>query len=86
MITSNGASGGGPFDVIVLSGSVATVPESLLAQLKIGGRLAAIVGDEPVMRATLVTRVGDAQYTHVELFGTVAPRLRGFDEPPKFRF
>jgi protein-L-isoaspartate(D-aspartate) O-methyltransferase len=83
---SHGAPGDGPFDVIVLSGSVAIVPESLLAQLKIGGRLAAIVGDEPVMRATLVTRVGDAQYARVELFDTVAPRLRGFDEPPKFRF
>ena len=43
----------GPFDVIVLSGSVAEVPQRLLAQLKVGGRLAAIVGDEPVMRATL---------------------------------
>jgi len=30
----------GPFDVIVLSGSVAEVPETLLAQLKPGGRLA----------------------------------------------
>ena len=34
----------GPFDVIVLSGSVAEVPETLLAHLKTGGRLAAIVG------------------------------------------
>ncbi|HEX7436816.1 MAG TPA: protein-L-isoaspartate O-methyltransferase, partial [Caldimonas sp.] len=34
----------GPFDVIVLSGSVAEVPRTLLAQLKPGGRLTAIVG------------------------------------------
>ena len=33
----------GPFDVIVLSGSVAEVPHALLEQLKVGGRLAAIV-------------------------------------------
>ena len=46
----------GPFDVIVLSGSVAEVPPTLLAQLKVGGRLAAIVGHEPVMRAVLLTR------------------------------
>ena len=32
-----------PFDVIVLSGSVAEVPQALLSQLKVGGRLAAIV-------------------------------------------
>src|SRR3990167_3408066 len=40
---AKGASGEGPFDVILLSGSVAEVPHSLLAQLKVGGRLAAIV-------------------------------------------
>ena len=46
----------GPFDVIVLSGSVAEVPPPLLGQLKPGGRLVAIVGQLPVMRAELVTR------------------------------
>ena len=49
--------------MIVLSGSVHEVPQALLAQLKVGGRLCAIVGDEPVMRATLVTRTGEATYT-----------------------
>src|SRR4051812_27896876 len=41
----------GPFDVILLSGSVAEVPRAMLAQLKPGGRLAAIVGQLPIMRA-----------------------------------
>ncbi|NKI97046.1 protein-L-isoaspartate O-methyltransferase [Rhizobacter sp. SG703] len=76
----------GPFDVILLSGSVAAVPPSLLNELKVGGRLAAIVGQEPVMRATLVTRVGEADFRSVELFDTVAPRLLGFDEPSRFHF
>ena len=44
----------GPFDVIALSGSVGQLPERLLNLLKPGGRLMAIVGDEPIMRATLV--------------------------------
>jgi protein-L-isoaspartate(D-aspartate) O-methyltransferase len=52
----------------------------------VGGRLAAIVGQEPVMRATLVTRVGEADFRSVELFDTVAPRLLGFDEPSRFHF
>ena len=43
----------GPFDVIVLSGSVAEVPQVLMAQVKIGGRLIGIVGDEPMMYATV---------------------------------
>ncbi|HEU4458086.1 MAG TPA: protein-L-isoaspartate O-methyltransferase [Methylibium sp.] len=75
-----------PFDAIVLSGSVAQLPEALLAQLKTGGRLIAIVGDEPVMRAVLATRRGPEAFERVELFDTVAPRLDGFGEPSRFRF
>ncbi|HEX2009299.1 MAG TPA: protein-L-isoaspartate O-methyltransferase [Roseateles sp.] len=74
-----------PFDVILLSGSVAAVPQALLDQLKPGGRLAAIVGAQPVMRATLYTRVGNAFPSSV-LFDTVAPRLQGFGEPSGFSF
>jgi protein-L-isoaspartate(D-aspartate) O-methyltransferase len=76
----------GPFDVVVLSGSVAEVPETLLAQLKTGGRLVAIVGDEPVMRALLIRRGADHGLTRTVLFDTVAPRLHGFKEPARFRF
>ena len=76
----------GPFDVIVLSGSVAEVPRALLAQLKPGGRLAAIVGQLPVMRAVLMTRGAEAGHATVELFDTVAPRLCGFGEPSRFTF
>jgi protein-L-isoaspartate(D-aspartate) O-methyltransferase len=83
---SRGLPAEAPFDVIVLSGSVAALPPSLLEQLKPGGRLVAIVGDEPVMRATLVTCVAAAQFRREELFDTVAPRLQGFAEPSPFRF
>ena len=75
-----------PFDAIVLSGSVAEVPAPLLAQLKTGGRLIAIVGQEPVMQALLIMHVADQQYKRVELFDTVAPRLEGFGEPTRFQF
>ena len=75
-----------PFDVILLSGSVAEVPSALLSQLKIGGRLAAIVGRQPIMRATLVTRNTEQAYSSVDLFDTVAARLKGFDEPNRFSF
>jgi protein-L-isoaspartate(D-aspartate) O-methyltransferase len=75
-----------PFDAIVLSGSVAEVPAALLSQLKVGGRLVAIVGQEPVMQALLITRAAEQQYKRIELFDTVAPRLDGFVEPTRFRF
>jgi len=83
---SQGLPGEGPFDVIALSGSVAAVPQALLDQLKPGGRLVAIVGQEPVMQATLITRVGTSQFKQEQLFDTVAPRLQGFAEPAAFRF
>jgi len=76
----------GPFDVILLSGSVAAVPQALLEQLKIGGRLAAVVGEEPIMRARLFTRAGASAWSDTDLFDTVAPRLDGFGEPSRFAF
>ncbi len=83
---AQGLPGEGPFDVIVLSGSVAEVPQALLAQLKVGGRLAAIVGADPVMRATVVTRTGETTYTTAQRWDTLAPRLRHFPEPSRFAF
>ena len=80
----------GPFDVIVLSGSVAHIPASLLAQLKPGGRLVAVVGQEPMMRATFVTKPVQAAATDgtvtTQPWDTVAPRLLGFAEDSKFSF
>lgn len=75
-----------PWDVIVLSGSVAEVPSALLALLAPEGRLMGIVGQEPMMRATLITRTGEATYATAQPWDTVAPRLRNFPEPSRFRF
>jgi protein-L-isoaspartate(D-aspartate) O-methyltransferase len=77
---------GAPFDAILLSGSVAEIPAALLNLLAPGGRLAAIVGHEPMMRATIVTRTGDAAYQTAQPWDTVAPRLWHFPEPSRFRF
>jgi protein-L-isoaspartate(D-aspartate) O-methyltransferase len=75
----------GSFDVIALSGSVAEVPHSLLSLLKVGGRLGAIVGEEPIMRATIVTRTSDTTFSTVQSWDTVAPRLHNFPEPSRFK-
>ena len=77
---------GPSFDVIVLSGSVAKIPQGLLGSLKVGGRLAAIVGDEPMMRMHIVTRTGEGQWTTAQPWDTVAPRLLNFPEPSRFSF
>ena len=51
-----------------------------------GGRLTAIVGQLPIMRAVLVTRSTESGFATLELFDTVAPRLKGFGEPSRFVF
>jgi len=83
---AKGLAAEGPFDVIVLSGSVPEVPHALLAQLKIGGRLGAVVGGEPMMRATFIRRTGEAAWKTEQPWDTVAPRLAHFPEPSRFHF
>lgn len=75
----------GSYDVIAMSGSVTEIPHSLLALLKVGGRLSAIVGEDPIMRATIVTRTGDTTFSTVQSWDTVAPRLQNFPEPSRFK-
>jgi protein-L-isoaspartate(D-aspartate) O-methyltransferase len=76
----------GPWDAILLSGSVHEVPQALLGQLKVGGRLVAIVGDEPMMRALRVVRLSEQEFRTDVLFDTVAPRLEGFAPASRFHF
>ncbi|RZL86993.1 MAG: protein-L-isoaspartate O-methyltransferase [Variovorax sp.] len=74
------------FDVIVLSGSVARIPQGLLGSLKTGGRLGAIVGEEPMMRAHFVTRTGEGKWDVLQPWDMVAPRLLNFPAPSRFNF
>jgi protein-L-isoaspartate(D-aspartate) O-methyltransferase len=76
----NGANGWaqrGPYDAIVVSGSVPVLPEALLKQLRLGGRLAVVVGEAPVMEAQLITCTAEGVYNTVNLFETVIPPLDG---------
>ena len=75
-----------PFDVIMLCGSVALVPQNLLDQLKVGGRLLAIVGEEPTMCVTIVTHDAQASFKTRQVWDTVAPRLLNFPVPSQFKF
>ncbi len=75
-----------PYDVIIVSGSLPLLPRSLLEQLKVGGRLAAVVGCGPAMSAQIVTRVTDGNYETLPLFETVTKPLRNALQPSAFRF
>lgn len=74
------------FEVIVLGGSVPVLPDAFLKHLTIGGRLFAIVGDAPAMKATLVTKTGEGAYAAAELFETVLPPFRNATQPSRFTF
>lgn len=82
----DGWSSRGPYDAIVVSGSVPSVSPSLLKQLRVGGRLAVIVGEAPVMEAQLITCTADGTYNTVNLFETVIPALDGADAKDQFTF
>lgn len=82
----NGWPAAGQVDVIAVSGSVPMLPEALLRQLKIGGRMTAIVGDRPVMTAQLITRIDETSWEKINLFETVIKPLRNAPHPPRFKF
>jgi protein-L-isoaspartate(D-aspartate) O-methyltransferase len=75
-----------PYDVIMVSGSVTELPHEWLAQLKQGGRLFAVVGTAPVMRACLVTCTGEGAYQRSDLFETVIAPLTLKQPARQFEF
>jgi protein-L-isoaspartate(D-aspartate) O-methyltransferase len=83
---SQGAAADAPFDVILLGGSVAEIPQALLSQLKVGGRLVAIVGEEPIMHAQVATRTSETNFTSEDKWDDNAPRLQNFPQPSSFKF
>ncbi len=83
---SEGLAAQGPFEAILLTGSVTTVPQTLLDQVKAGGRLLAIVGREPVMQATLFSKSAQGSVTSRRLFDTVAAPLDKMAEEIGFTF
>ena len=72
--------------MIVVSGSLPVLPETLLTQLQVGGRLVGIVGEAPVMSAQLVTRTGETTFNTVNLFETVVAPLRNAVKVEQFVF
>jgi protein-L-isoaspartate(D-aspartate) O-methyltransferase len=83
---ANGWSQRGPYDAIVVSGSLPAVPAALLKQLRVGGRMAVVVGEAPAMEAQLITCTADGIYNTVNLFETVIPPLDGVAAKASFSF
>jgi protein-L-isoaspartate(D-aspartate) O-methyltransferase len=77
LAVGNGARGwaaGTAFDVIVLTGSTPVLPEAFELALNLGGRLFTVVGEEPIMKALLISRGAQGGIERHELFETcIAP-------------
>lgn len=78
--------GNAPYDLIVVSGGVPFIPETLLQQLKVGGRLFAFVGEPQLMTATLVTQVSEGNFRTESLFENAVPMMRNAPQKSQFKF
>ncbi len=65
------------YDAIVVSGSLPDYDPCFEQQLKTGGRLLMFVGNAPVMKAMLITKVSDSSFSRESLFETVLKPLVG---------
>ncbi len=87
---ADGAAGDGPFDVILINGTVETNLNGLFAQLAEGGRLLAILRGpaDPTGRAAkaMCFEKRGGEIGHRYLFDASAPVLRAFFKAPQFVF
>lgn len=75
-----------PYDAILLTGSVPVLADELKQQLKVGGRLVAIIGSAPIMTARLVVRESEDAFAESGLFETCITALRNAPQPERFVF
>ena len=75
-----------PYDVIVFSGAVEEIPEHILSQLAVGGRLVAVVARPGSAPAARLARNCAGTIAFVTLFDASVPCLPGFERKPDFVF
>ncbi|WP_439138052.1 protein-L-isoaspartate O-methyltransferase family protein [Roseicyclus sp.] len=80
-----GSAKNGPYDVIVAFGGVEEIPQSLIDQLKDGGRIMAVFMQAALGEARLGRKIGGAMSWRVE-FNATAPVLPGFARVAGFVF
>ncbi len=87
--TGNAAEGfseDGPYDVIVLTGSVPLLSRNFINSLRVGGRLFAVLGESPSMQAVKLTRDSKQSYEQEALFETELPALLDAPAPESCQF
>ena len=80
-----GYPGEGPYDAILVAGSIAVAPETLLGQLKPGGRMVAVEGAGNAAMAKLWVN-DDGDVSARRMFNCSLPPLPGFERKAEFAF
>ena len=83
---ANGWDKQAPYNAIVYTGSLPIEPPDLRKNMAIGGCLFVVLGEAPVMQATLIRRVSETGYLQDVLFETCLPQLINAKQPPRFEF
>jgi protein-L-isoaspartate(D-aspartate) O-methyltransferase len=83
---ANGFAEAVPYDVIVFTGSMPLRPTTAEKMLNVGGRLFVVVGETPIMQATLTQRISEDAFRHDVLFETCLPPLVNAPQVTKFEF
>ena len=81
---AEGAQQHGPYDVVIVQGGVADVPEALLAQLKDGGRISCLFMQGALGEVRVGHKRGD-QVSWRMAFNAAAPVLNGFTRDVAFQ-
>jgi protein-L-isoaspartate(D-aspartate) O-methyltransferase len=73
-------------DVLVVTGSVPSIPDHFRGWVNPGGRIFVVCGDEPAMEAMLLTKLSATEWREESLFETDLARLIGAERAPEFIF
>jgi len=86
---ARGYANAAPYDIVVLTGSVPILPRALLESLAPGGRVFAVIGEAPLMTASIVSRAVHGASPAVRttaLFETLIAPLANCERPSRFAF
>ena len=75
-----------PYEAIVFTASSPVEPENVRRQLSIGGRMLIVLGQAPVMQATLIQRLAEHSYKQDVLFETCLTEMQHAPQAQAFTF
>jgi protein-L-isoaspartate(D-aspartate) O-methyltransferase len=82
---ADGLKKGAPYDIVLIDGAVEAIPETLVEQLRDGGRLGGAIIDQGITRLVVGRKAGGG-FGYLTIADAATPALPGFERPPAFVF